>query len=190
MPRYYAMLLVPLSMLSALEGQAAPGPAGRPPAKPAAATSAPPALDWRDVTTWGVEGRAWRAPPHAFHGAAGPGYAPKRGRADIRPSRPAPAVRYANPRPAPEVRRAGPPAAPGRGEGTRAPHTEGRSPAPGPAIRSGEKGRPRPRGNPRLSPRRKRRESPRRRPAFVCHWTGRLLALVVAAWTLQSRFFP
>jgi hypothetical protein len=59
MQRYYAMLFVPLSMLSALEGQAAPGPAGQPSASPAAATSAPPALDWHDVTTWGVEGRAW-----------------------------------------------------------------------------------------------------------------------------------
>jgi hypothetical protein len=56
MKRVGLLLVVGMSLLATLQAQAAP-PAKA--AKPAPATVAPPALDWHDVTRWGVEGRAW-----------------------------------------------------------------------------------------------------------------------------------
>ena len=60
--RYF--VLVPLVWYAAWTCLPARGPAlgfqaPASPAKPAAVAPAEPALDWHDVTQWGVEGRAW-----------------------------------------------------------------------------------------------------------------------------------
>lgn len=55
------ILIVFIFLLTAPSGRAsAPGkPASSVPKKPATTAPALPALDWHDVTQWGVEGRAW-----------------------------------------------------------------------------------------------------------------------------------
>lgn len=55
----FSVIFLNLLAGASISGRAVAAEATAPPAKPAEAASTGPAIDWHDVTQWGVEGRAW-----------------------------------------------------------------------------------------------------------------------------------